>query len=154
MSTDEFYMAKALQLVEQAGAIGEVPVGAILVKDGEIVGEGFNQPISGCDPTAHAEIVAMRNAAKNLNNYRLSDCDLYVTIEPCTMCVGAMVHGRIRRVLFGALEPRAGALQSQLQLMDQSHYNHSIEWQGGVLAQECGDLISSFFRRKRESKSQ
>ena len=154
MSTDEFYMAKALQLAEQAGAIGEVPVGAILVKDGEIVGEGFNQPISGCDPTAHAEIVAMRNAAKNLNNYRLSDCDLYVTIEPCTMCVGAMVHGRIRRVLFGALEPRAGALQSQLQLMNQSHYNHSIEWQGGVLAQECGDLISSFFRRKRKSKSQ
>ena len=154
MSTDEFYMAKALQLAEQAGAIGEVPVGAILVKDGEIVGEGFNQPISGCDPTAHAEIVAMRNAAKNLNNYRLNDCDLYVTIEPCTMCVGAMVHGRIHRVLFGALEPRAGALQSQLQLMDQSHYNHSIEWQGGVLAQECGDLISSFFRRKRESKSQ
>ena len=154
MSTDEFYMAKALQLAEQAGAIGEVPVGAILVKDGEIVGEGFNQPISGCDPTAHAEIVAMRNAAKNLNNYRLNDCDLYVTIEPCTMCVGAMVHGRIRRVLFGALEPRAGALQSQLQLMDQSHYNHSIEWQGGVLAQQCGDLISSFFRRKRKSKSQ
>ena len=154
MSTDEFYMAKALQLAEQAGAIGEVPVGAILVKDGEIVGEGFNQPISGCDPTAHAEIVAMRNAAKNLNNYRLNDCDLYVTIEPCTMCVGAMVHGRIRRVLFGALEPRAGALQSQLQLMNQSHYNHSIEWQGGVLAQECGDLISSFFRRKRKSKSQ
>ena len=154
MSTDEFYMAKALRLAEKAAAIGEVPVGAILVKDGEIVGEGFNQPISGCDPTAHAEIVAMRNAAKNLNNYRLSDCDLYVTIEPCTMCVGAMVHGRIRRVLFGALEPRAGALQSQLQLMDQSHYNHSIEWQGGVLAQECGDLISSFFRRKRESKSQ
>ena len=154
MSTDEFYIAKALQLAEQAGAAGEVPVGAIVVKDGEIVGEGFNQPISGCDPTAHAEIVAMRNAAKNLNNYRLNDCDLYVTIEPCTMCVGAMVHGRIRRVLFGALEPRAGALQSQLQLMDQSHYNHSIEWQGGVLAQECGDLISSFFRRKRKSKSQ
>ena len=154
MSTDEFYMAKALQLAEQAGAAGEVPVGAIVVKDGEIVGEGFNQPISGCDPPAHAEIVAMRNAANNLSNYRLSDCDLYVTIEPCTMCVGAMVHGRIRRVLFGALEPRAGALQSQLQLMDQSHYNHSIEWQGGVLAQECGDLISLFFRRKRESKSQ
>lgn len=154
MSTDEFYMAKALQLAEQAGAAGEVPVGAIVVKDGEIVGEGFNQPISGCDPTAHAEIVAMRNAANNLSNYRLSDCDLYVTIEPCTMCVGAMVHGRIRRVLFGALEPRAGALQSQLQLMDQSHYNHSIEWQGGVLAQECGDLISLFFRRERESKSQ
>ena len=154
MSTDEFYMAAALQLAEQAGAAGEVPVGAIVVKDGDIVGQGFNRPISGCDPTAHAEIVAMRNAANNLNNYRLSDCDLYVTIEPCTMCVGAMVHGRIRRLLFGALEPRAGALQSQLQLMDQQHYNHNIEWQGGVLAQQCGDLISGFFRRKRDAKSQ
>jgi len=153
MSTDEFYMAKALQLAEQAAAIGEVPVGALLVKDGEVIGEGFNQPITSCDPTAHAEIVAMRDAAKNINNYRLSDCELYVTIEPCTMCVGAMVHGRIRRVVFGAMEPRAGALQSQLQLMDRSHYNHSIQWCGGVLAQQCGDLISRFFRLKRENKS-
>ena len=153
MSTDEFYMAKALQLAEQAAAIGEVPVGALLVKDGEVIGEGFNQPITSCDPTAHAEIVAMRDAAKNINNYRLSDCELYVTIEPCTMCVGAMVHGRIRRVVFGAVEPRAGALQSQLQLMDHSHYNHSIQWYGGVLAQQCGDLISRFFRLKRENKS-
>ncbi len=154
MSTDEFYMAKALQLAEQAGAAGEVPVGAVVVKEGDVIGEGYNQPISGCDPTAHAEIVAMRNAAGNINNYRLSDCDLYVTIEPCTMCVGAMVHGRIRRVVFGAVEPRAGALESQLQLMDHSHYNHSIDWSGGVLAQQCGDLISGFFRRKRDNKSQ
>ena len=153
MSTDEFYMAKALQLAEQAAAIGEVPVGALVVQDGEIIGEGFNQPITSCDPTAHAEIVAMRDAAKNIDNYRLSDCELYVTIEPCTMCVGAMVHGRIRRVVFGAVEPRAGALQSQLQLMDHSHYNHSIQWCGGVLAQQCGDLISRFFRLKRENKS-
>lgn len=153
MNTDEFYMAKALQLAEQAAAIGEVPVGAVVVKDGEIVGEGFNQPITGCDPTAHAEIVAMRDAAKNIANYRLSDCELYVTIEPCTMCVGAMVHGRIGRVVFGAVEPRAGALQSQLQLMDHNHYNHSIQWSGGVLAQQCGDLISHFFRLKREDKS-
>lgn len=153
MSTDEFFMARALQLAEQAGAAGEVPVGALVVKDGQVIGEGFNQPISGCDPTAHAEIVAMRNGASAINNYRLSDCDLYVTIEPCTMCVGAMIHGRIRRIVFGALEPRAGALQSQLQLMDQSHYNHSFEWVGGVLEQQCGDLISEFFRRKRERKS-
>ena len=103
MSTDEFYMAKALHLAEQAGAADEVPVGAVVVCDGEVIGEGYNQPISACDPTAHAEIVAMRNAASQINNYRLSDCDLYVTIEPCTMCAGAMVHGRIRRIVFGAL---------------------------------------------------
>jgi len=154
MSTDEFYMAKALHLAEQAGDAGEVPVGAVVVCGGEVIGEGYNQPISACDPTAHAEIVAMRNAASQINNYRLSDCDLYVTIEPCTMCVGAMVHGRIRRIVFGALEPRAGALNSQLQLMDQSHYNHIIEVRGGVLERQCSELISSFFRQKRKPKSE
>ena len=154
MSTDEFYMAKALQLAQQAGAAGEVPVGALVVRNGEIIGEGYNQPISACDPTAHAEVVAMRNAASKINNYRLSDCDLYVTIEPCTMCVGAMVHGRIRRIVFGALEPRAGALQSQLQLMDQEHYNHRVDVRGRVLEQQCGDLISGFFRHRRKNKSQ
>jgi len=153
MSTDEFYMAKALHLAEQAGVAGEVPVGAVVVCGGEVIGEGYNQPISACDPTAHAEVVAMRNAASQINNYRLSDCDLYVTIEPCTMCVGAMVHGRIRRIVFGALEPRAGALTSQLQLMDQSHYNHSIEVRGGVLEHQCSELISAFFRQRRKSKS-
>ena len=153
MSTDEIYMAKALQLAQQAGDAGEVPVGALVVRDGEIIGEGYNQPISACDPTAHAEVVAMRNAASKINNYRLSDCDLYVTIEPCTMCVGAMVHGRIRRIVFGALEPRAGALQSQLQLMDQDHYNHRVDVRGGVLEQQCGDLISGFFRHRRKNKS-
>jgi len=154
MSTDEFYMAKALHLAEQAGDAGEVPVGAVVVCGGEVIGEGYNQPISACDPTAHAELVAMRNAASQINNYRLSDCDLYVTIEPCTMCVGAMVHGRIRRIVFGALEPRAGALNSQLQLMDQSHYNHIIEVRGGVLERQCSELISSFFRQKRKPKSE
>ena len=153
MSTEEFYMAKALHLAEQAGDAGEVPVGAVVVCGGEVIGEGYNQPISACDPTAHAEVVAMRNAASQINNYRLSDCDLYVTIEPCTMCVGAMVHGRIRRIVFGALEPRAGALNSQLQLMDQSHYNHSIEVRGGVLEHQCSELISAFFRQRRKSKS-
>ena len=149
MSTDEFYMAKALQLAEQAAAIGEVPVGALLVKDGEIIGEGFNQPITSCDPTAHAEIVAMRDAAKNIDNYRLSDCELYVTIEPCTMCLGAMVHARIKRVVFGALEPRAGAFASNPILMDADHFNHKIEWNGGVLEKDCSELIKGFFKGRR-----
>ncbi|MGB0669832.1 MAG: tRNA adenosine(34) deaminase TadA [Porticoccaceae bacterium] len=149
MITDELFMTRALELAAQASAAGEVPVGALLVKEGQIVGEGYNQPISGCDPTAHAEVVALRNAAENLGNYRLTGCDLYVTIEPCTMCVGAMIHARVRRIVFGAREPRAGALVSQLQLLDSNHYNHSIDWQGGVLEQDCSHLISEFFRRKR-----
>ncbi|MCS5586894.1 MAG: tRNA adenosine(34) deaminase TadA [Porticoccaceae bacterium] len=149
MENNEKFMLQALALAEQAGAIGEVPVGAVVVADGQVIGEGFNQPITACDPTAHAEIIAMRNAAAAVGNYRLTGCDLYVTIEPCTMCVGAMVHARIQRVIFGALEPRAGALASQLKLMDQSHFNHSIDWQGGVLEQQCGALIKDFFKRRR-----
>ena len=149
LNTDEFYMRRVMELAAQAGMAGEVPVGALVVRDGEVIGEGYNQPISGCDPTAHAEIVALRDAAANINNYRLTGCDLYVSIEPCTMCVGAMIHARVQRVIFGAKEPRAGALTSQLQLMDNNHFNHSIEWQGGLLEQECGDIMSEFFRRKR-----
>ena len=149
MTSDDEFMRRAIVLAEQAAAVGEVPVGALVVKDGEIIAEGYNQPITSCDPTGHAEIIAMRNACAVLGNYRLSGCDLYVTIEPCTMCVGAMIHARIGRIVFGAPEPRAGALQSQLRLMDENHYNHSIEWQGGVLAEDCGEIISSFFRRKR-----
>ena len=149
MNRDEFYMARALELAAEAGAADEVPVGALVVQGDTVIGEGYNQPISGCDPTAHAEIVALRQAAATLGNYRLTGCDLYVTIEPCTMCVGAMIHARIQRICFGAKEPRAGALTSQLQLMDKSHFNHSIEWQGQVLEQQCRELISEFFRRKR-----
>ena len=149
MSSDVEFMRRAIALAEQAAAVGEVPVGAVVVKDGEIIAEGYNQPITSCDPTGHAEIIALRNASTALQNYRLSGCDLYVTIEPCTMCGGAMIHARIGKIIFGAPEPRAGALQSQLRLMDENHYNHSIEWQGGVLAEECGEIISSFFRRKR-----
>ncbi len=152
MSLDEEFMRRAIELAQQAAAVGEVPVGALVVKDGQVVGEGYNQPITSCDPTGHGEIVAMRNAATALGNYRLSGCDLYVTIEPCTMCVGAMVHARIGKIIFGAREPRAGALESQLRLMDESHYNHSIEWQGGVLAEDCGSLISGFFRAKRAAE--
>jgi len=150
LGTDIIYMARALELAQQAAGVGEVPVGAVIVKNGEVIGEGYNQPISCSDPTAHAEIMALRNAAAFVSNYRLTGCDLYVTIEPCTMCVGAMVHARIKRIIFGAIEPRAGALQSQLQLMDGGHYNHSIDWQGGVLADQCGAIMLNFFRGKRK----
>jgi tRNA(adenine34) deaminase len=150
VSTDIIYMARALELAQQAAEAGEVPVGAVIVKNGKIIGEGYNQPIACADPTAHAEIMALRSAASFTNNYRLTGCDLYVTIEPCTMCVGAMVHARIKRIIFGAVETRAGALQSQLQLMDGDHYNHSIDWQGGVLADQCSAIMRNFFREKRK----
>lgn len=142
-------MQRALVLAQRAADSGEVPVGAVVVASDQVIGEGFNQPITSSDPTAHAEIVAMRNAAAYLQNYRLSGCDLYVTIEPCTMCVGAMIHARIRRIIFGAPEPRAGALTSQLRLLDQSHFNHSIDWVGGVLEQPCSALIRDFFKSRR-----
>ena len=153
LSTDTLFMSRALELAQRAAEYSEVPVGAVIVHQGNIVGEGYNQPISSCDPTAHAEVVAMRQACVSLNNYRLTGCELYVTIEPCTMCVGAMVHARIRRVIFGALEPRAGALKSQLQLMEHGPYNHSIVWDGGVLAEQCGAMMADFFRQKRDLKS-
>jgi len=153
LSTDTLFMSRALELAQRAAEYSEVPVGAVIVHQGNIVGEGYNQPISSCDPTAHAEVVAMRQACVSLNNYRLTGCELYVTIEPCTMCVGAMVHARIKRVIFGALEPRAGALKSQLQLMEHGPYNHSIVWDGGVLAEQCGAMMADFFRQKRDLKS-
>lgn len=142
-------MRQALDLAKQAAEIEEVPVGAIVVVDGQVIGRGFNCPISTNDPTAHAEIVAIRDAAKTTGNYRLSGCDLYVTIEPCTMCLGAMLHARIKRVIFGALEPRAGAFASNPILMDADHFNHSIEWSGEVLEQDCSELIKGFFKDRR-----
>jgi tRNA(adenine34) deaminase len=153
METDNdiFWMEKALALAHQAAEKGEVPVGAVIVRDGELLAEGFNQPISSVDPTSHAEIAALRNAAKNTDNYRLSGATLYVTIEPCTMCVGAMIHARIARVVFGAREPRAGAVVSQLQLPELQHYNHRMSWSEGVLAEQCGEVISRFFRERRRS---
>lgn len=149
MHPDEIFMSEAIILAKQAFAQGEVPVGALVVKGNKVIGKGFNQPIYTSDPTAHAEIVALRDAAITVQNYRLSDCSLYVTIEPCAMCVGAMVHARIQRVIFGATEPRAGSLVSQLKLMDMSHFNHTFEWQGGVLEKECGDLMRDFFKSRR-----
>jgi tRNA(adenine34) deaminase len=149
---DREWMGKALLLAQKAATEGEVPVGAVLVKDGAIVGEGFNCPITTCDPTAHAEIMALRNAATNTGNYRLPGTTLYVTIEPCTMCIGAMIHARVSRLVYGAEEPRAGAVVSQLALPSLPHYNHAMNVVGGVLAEECGRLMSDFFKNKRLAK--
>jgi len=145
-------MQEALALAERAAELGEVPVGAVVVRAGEIVGRGWNHPISGCDPTAHAEIMALRDAAQNVGNYRLVDADLYVTIEPCTMCAGAIVHARIRRVVFGAVEPKAGAVLSRSALFDAEWVNHRVLWQGGILARRCSARISAFFAERRERK--
>lgn len=138
-----------MTLAERAAELGEVPVGAVLVRDGEVIGEGWNQPISGCDPTAHAEILALRDAARRVENYRLIDATLYITIEPCTMCAGAIVHARVARVVFGATEPKAGTAVSNGQLFDQPWMNHRLEYEGGVLAEECSAQISAFFRKRR-----
>ena len=149
--TAEYWMSLALEQAQLAAAVGEVPVGAVLVRDNHLIAAGFNQPISGCDPTAHAEIVALRSAAHQLQNYRLPDTTLYVTIEPCAMCAGALVHSRIKRLVYGAVEPRAGAIVSSIQLLDGPQFNHRIEVEGGVLAEQCGEIMQTFFREKRRS---
>lgn len=149
---DVEFMQRALVLAERAAEAGEVPVGAVVVLDGEVIGEGWNRPISGHDPCAHAEIMALRAAAARQQNYRLPGAVLYVTIEPCTMCAGAIVHARIARVVFGATEPKAGAVISNARIFDQSWLNHWPEYTGGVLAHQCSARISAFFRQRREQK--
>ncbi|MES2624804.1 MAG: tRNA adenosine(34) deaminase TadA [Pseudomonadota bacterium] len=149
---DEYWMIQALTLAQQAKAIGEVPVGAVLVLNDELIGQGFNQPISSNDPTAHAEVVALRHAAQTVSNYRVPETTLYVTLEPCTMCVGALIHARIKRLVFGASEPKAGAVCSRFHLLDGENFNHTISYQQGVLAEQCGQLISEFFQYRREQK--
>jgi tRNA(adenine34) deaminase len=146
---DEQFMRAALEQALEAGRRGEVPVGAVVVVDGEIVGAGFNQPIAGQDPTAHAEIVAMREAAKRLGNYRLGGATVYVTIEPCQMCVGAMVHARVARVVYGTCEPKAGAIESAMRAHEHPALNHRMTATGGVLEEECRQMIQGFFREKR-----
>ncbi|MCF8151721.1 MAG: tRNA adenosine(34) deaminase TadA [Burkholderiaceae bacterium] len=146
---DNGYMALALDLAREAGAAGEVPVGALVVSDGEIVGRGFNQPIGRHDPTAHAEIMALRDASSRLGNYRLPGCTLYVTLEPCAMCAGAIMHARIERVVFGARDPKTGAAGSVIDLFAESRLNHHTVIADGVLAEECGQLLSSFFAARR-----
>ncbi|SNC67999.1 tRNA(adenine34) deaminase [Marinobacter sp. es.048] len=146
---DKYWMTRALQLAGEASEKGEVPVGAVVVLDGKEIGAGFNAPISGCDPTAHAEIRALRDAAARVGNYRLPEATLYVTLEPCTMCVGAIVHGRISRLVYGASEPKAGAIESARRTLEEPHLNWDVTAVGGVLSDECSQVISEFFSRRR-----
>lgn len=143
-------MREALALAAQGAALGEVPVGAVLVQDGQVIGRGYNCPISRHDPSAHAEMVAIREAALSLENYRLPGSTLYVTLEPCSMCAGLIVHSRIRRVVYGATEPKAGVVVSRGQFFAQEFLNHRVLVEGGVLAQECGATLSEFFRLRRQ----
>lgn len=154
MNTDQAlsqlgFMQLALDLATQAALNGEVPVGAIVVKDGVIIGRGSNAPIGLHDPTAHAEVLAMREAAQYLGNYRLVDCTLYVTLEPCAMCSGAMQHARIAKLVYGASDPKTGACGSVVNLMSEQKLNHHTEVLGGVLAEQCGAVLTTFFKQRR-----
>ncbi|WP_236233958.1 tRNA adenosine(34) deaminase TadA [Pseudomonas tohonis] len=151
-SRDEDFMREALALAAQGAALGEVPVGAVLVQDGEVIGRGFNCPISRHDPSAHAEMVAIRDAALALENYRLVGSTLYVTLEPCSMCAGLIVHSRVARVVYGATEPKAGVAISRGQFFTQDFLNHRVLVEGGVLAGECGAILSEFFKARRSPK--
>lgn len=148
----EQFMAEAIKEALKADQRNEVPVGAVVVLNGQVIGRGFNQPISGCDPTAHAEVMALRDAAQNIQNYRLVDATLYVTIEPCTMCAGAIVHSRVKQVVYGASEPKAGVVESQEQLFSKPYFNHQLDVVSGVMEKECTDVIQAFFKRRREEK--
>ncbi|HLB56415.1 MAG TPA: tRNA adenosine(34) deaminase TadA [Coxiellaceae bacterium] len=150
LDNDNIFIQHAIMLAKQAENEGEVPVGAVIVLDNKIIAEGWNQPIQSHDPTAHAEIIALRNAAKNIGNYRLNKAMLYVTLEPCAMCVGAMIHARIERLVFGAYDPKAGAVKSAFQLLNDVRHNHKVEWSGGILENECSSVLKAFFRKKRE----
>jgi tRNA(adenine34) deaminase len=150
--SDQTFMRLALDQAHNAWALAEVPVGAVVVKDGQVIATGFNQPVGNSDPTAHAEIQAMRAAAELLGNYRLSHCELYVTLEPCAMCAGAMQHARIKRLVFGAADPKTGACGSVVDLFAETRLNHHTTVRGGVLAAECGEMLSKFFAERRELK--
>ena len=142
-------MQQAISQARNAWALGEVPVGALVVKDGQVIATGFNQPIGNHDPTAHAEIMALRAAATILGNYRLPGCEMYVTLEPCAMCAGAMLHARLARVVYGASDPKTGACGSVLNLFEQEKLNHHTELTAGVMAEECGTLLKEFFAERR-----
>ncbi len=142
-------MRQALALAEEAGRMGEVPVGAVVVKDGEVIGRGSNRPISAADPSAHAEIVALREAASRLGNYRLTGCEVFATLEPCAMCVGAMLHARVARVVYGTRDPKTGACGSVIDLPAAASLNHHARFEGGLLADECGALLKRFFAERR-----
>lgn len=149
MEDHKHWMRRALELADKAAALDEVPVGALVVRDNALLGEGWNQVIAAADPSAHAEVVALRAAARHVGNYRLSGATLYVTLEPCTMCSGAMVHARIERLVFAATEPKSGVVCSRSRLLDEPWFNHHVEWEGGVLAEESTARLQAFFKAKR-----
>ena len=144
-------MRYAIRLAQRAESLGEVPIGAVVIKNDQCIGEGWNSPIALHDPTAHAEIIALREAGARLNNYRLIDATLYVTLEPCVMCMGAISHARIKRLVFGAFDPKRGAVCHALQLTDAEFLNHHVSWQGGVLEETCSELLRDFFKLKRQN---
>jgi len=148
--TDEHWMEEALRAAQEALAAGEVPVGAVVVCEGKLVGRGWNRNIMDADPTAHAEILALREAGKNLGNHRLGQCEMFATIEPCAMCSGALVHARLKRLVYGADDPKAGAVRSVLEVLNHPRLNHQMEIRGGVLADRCGQLLAEFFRSRRQ----
>ncbi len=150
---DEYWMSQALEQAKLAVTKDEVPVGAVLIDEhNELIAKGHNQPISACDPTAHAEIIVLREAAGKLNNYRLPGTTLYVTLEPCTMCVGALVQARVKRIVYGTVEPKSGAIESALQLFEEGKFNHIPEITGSVRKEECSSLLSLFFEQKRKQR--
>jgi tRNA(adenine34) deaminase len=149
LTNDEAWMRYAIRLAQRAEALGEVPVGALLVNNEQCIAEGWNDSIASHDPTAHAEIVALRKAGKRIENYRLIETTLYVTLEPCVMCMGAISHARVKRLVFGAFDPKRGAVCHALSLTDAPFLNHRVDWTGGVLETECGDLLRDFFRARR-----
>jgi tRNA(adenine34) deaminase len=153
-ATDTSFMRQALEQARHAWDLGEVPVGAVVVKDGVVIARGYNQPIGKHDPTAHAEIVALRAAAEALGNYRLPGCELYVTLEPCVMCSGAMMHARLARVVYGATDPKTGACGSVVNLFEQERLNHHTDIAGGVMAEECGAMLKSFFAARRAAAAE
>ncbi|WP_299976174.1 tRNA adenosine(34) deaminase TadA [uncultured Pseudoteredinibacter sp.] len=149
---DQYWMRYCLRLAEQGAQLGEVPVGAVLVQNNRLLAEAFNQPIGRCDPCAHAEILVLREGGEKLKNYRLSNTSLYVSLEPCSMCAGALVHARVERLIYGASEPKAGAIESQANFLGSDYLNHRVSCVGGVLAQEASEQLSAFFKRRRKEK--
>ncbi len=148
-NSDEMWMEEALREAQRAQTLGEVPVGAVVVLQGRVIGRGANRPISDSDPTAHAEILALREAGRELGNYRLGDCELYVTVEPCPMCAGAITHARIKRLVYGADDPKAGAVKSAIQVLNHPQTNHRVEVVSGVLAGRAMEMVQAFFRERR-----
>ena len=146
---DRQFMQQALDQAKLAAAAGEVPVGAVLVRDGQVISSGFNRPISNSDPSAHAEMMALRSAAQDESNYRLPRTTLYVTLEPCTMCAGAMLHARVERVVFGAADPKTGAAGSVLNVFSEKQINHQTQVEGGIMSEECGQILRNFFKERR-----